>query len=108
MKYIVFKDGSARTVVNSEYYALVNTYVLGTILRARDTIEELCDFFVVYEIGGGFIGEYRTYKDLELAKYSMGDKVSVLYGAVLMSGIHGEPILKPIAKMNDNGRLELL
>lgn len=77
-------------------------------IKEADTIEELCDFYVVYEKGGGFAGDYRIYKDLELAKYSMDDRVSVLYGAILVLGIHGEPILKPVAQMNDKGKLELL
>lgn len=78
------------------------------IYKQADDLKDLCDFFVVYEIGGGFIGEYRTYRDFELAKYSMDDKMSALYGAILVLGAHDEPILKPIAKLNEKGELELL
>ena len=73
------------------------------IVKEADTIEELCDCFVVYEKGGGFAGEHRTYNDLEFAKYEANEYVSIVYG-----GIWTEKGLIYVAKMNDKGELELL
>lgn len=117
MNYIRTKDGkiwSFSNPNNSFLYEGSDTkngkwvHEIGEVVKEADDLKDLCDFFVVYETGGGFIGEYRIYRDFELAKYSMDDKESVLYGAILVLGTHGEPILKPAAKMNEKGELKLL
>lgn len=81
-------------------------------LHQADTIEELCDEFVidcksnikhkpfVYTLPKD-IKEY--YNSLEMTKDD-----TIVYGAIWVEGNEGESILKPVAKMNDDGDLELL
>ena len=76
-------------------------------IKLGDTIEELCDEFVVaYEDGARIV-----YSDLEWAKCKAKTSPikSTIYGAIWIKGEHGEPILKSVAKMNyEKRKLELL
>lgn len=78
--------------------------ITGEYLQA-DTIKELIDEFVVVDVNS-----YWTYQalkfDLEQLKESF-DNV-IIYGAIWIKGENGEPILKSVAKMNEEGNLELL
>ena len=70
-----------------------------SILKGADTIEELCDEFVIFNSNGicvGIIGDYKT------AKYKCPYK-STIYGAIWT-----DKGLIYVAKMNDKGELELL
>ena len=74
------------------------------IVAEADTIEELCDEFVIaYENGGRIV-----YGDLEWAKVkamvnSKSGIKSIIYGAIWT-----DKGLLYVAKMNDKGELELL
>lgn len=96
---------------------LLNTYyyhdcVIGNIeiIKQANTIEELCD---VYIIKGEF-GIY-TVSFKELDEHAMGQTKEMLlsgqleaYGAIWIIDSDGAPTLKPVAKVNKEGRLELL
>lgn len=77
-----------------------------TIIKESDTIEELCDMFVFHDMEIGMFTIYPTL--LPLQKNS---KINVDYeqfGAIWVIDENGIPTLKPVAKMNDKGDLELL
>ena len=72
------------------------------IENQADTIEELCDEFVIV-----FKDKKIVEKDFKLVKTNYGTYDSV-YGAIWTYDSNGAPTLKPVAKMNDKGELELL
>lgn len=78
-------------------------FEIGEPVKKADTIEELCDCYVVYEKSGGFVGEHHTYNDLELAKYGANEHVSIVYGAIWT-----DKGLIYVAKMNEKEEFELL
>ena len=80
------------------------------IIKTADTIEELCD---VYIMDHGF-GKYIVDFD-ELDSHAMGQTKEMLlsgqlkaYGAIWINGENNEPILKSVAKANKKGELKLL
>ena len=119
MKYIRTKNGLV-LYVSEKITDIYGTYYLydndtkwfeSEIIKVADTIEELCDEFVAvrksdnakrlgkidciwFKEQTGWIGRLEDYKSI--------------YGAVWIEGPDGEPILKPIAKTNDEGELELI
>lgn len=89
-------------------------------LPYADTIEELCDEFVLVNLE--YLGQtnpkhYDTLYGIK-TKNSFEQEGGItqaieggwyaIYGAIWTTGEHGEPILKSVAKMNEKGELELL
>ena len=66
--------------------------------KEADSIVELCD---------KFIGKANTNIILNRYEYEMF-KEYIEYGAIWTIGKNNEPILKSVAKMNDDGELKLL
>ena len=64
------------------------------VIKQADTIEELCDEFVVEDRD-----EFAIFHNLKLAKQTKG----IIYGAIWT-----DKGLIYVAKMNDKGKLELL
>lgn len=109
MKYIRTKDGI--------YYVPSLRYQnpekceceYGLIIKQADTIEELCDEFVIkYKDGTHDTLNYdysQRLKYMEMEKYNMEIKFGncELYGAIWT-----DKGLKYVAKMNEKGELELL
>lgn len=92
-----------------EYNPLLNVSVYKDTIQA-DTIEELCDEFVL-------VAPYRFRKpktateldkDFDEMRYFYTDKDDTIYGAIWIFDDNGVPTLKSVAKMNDRGELELL
>lgn len=85
------------------------------IVNQADTIEELCDEFVIHYANGYHLitikdGE-TTFKD----GFDYGFKLKFalengyeIYGAIWVIDSNGAPTLKSVAKMNKEGELELL
>ena len=71
----------------------------GEILKQADTIEELCDEFVLFREGKPFAIVPNEEHNAELAKYVWKD---------YRGAIWTEWGLKYVAKMNEKGELELL
>lgn len=106
MKYIRTKDG--RIVDALEYHSNDKKYHWFTLEEENntaDTIEELCDEFVL-------VAPYRfrrpktateLEKDFEEMKYFYTDKDDTIYGAIWT-----DKGLIYAAKMNEKGELELL
>lgn len=101
MKYIRTKDG--RLVKHPHPNAEVFTFRY-EILKIADTIEELCDEFVVlYEDGARIV-----YGDLEWAKVK--SKASLEFGnkPTICGAIWTDKGLQFVARINSEGVLELL
>ena len=76
----------------------------GIFIKQGDTIEELCDVFVKENEYCGQISQ-STFFDFEKAKQSIDiSSNDVIYGALKTA----DKELIYVAKMNDNGELELL
>ena len=113
MKYIRIKDG--------KIYLVKCECVLEDGDEQADNIEELCDCAIVVIdtretpilefVGyGGYTSKTKDFKELfdkDYGKYIKTGECQ-LYGAIWVKGKDGEPILKPAAKMNEKGELELL
>ena len=105
MKYIRTKDGiwevssfkGMRTIRNKqcEYVLYQDT----DVIAQADTIEELCDEFMIFNSNNTCIGIIDHY---ETAKYKSPYK-AIVYGAIWT-----DKGLIYVAKMNDKGELELL
>ena len=104
MKYIRTKDGK---IIAEEQIDLaikisnvVNIFDETEILKQADTIEELCDEFVIVhkELNGNHT--VHRYNWLGKSEHEVGNEV---YGAVWT-----DKGLIYVAKMNDKGELELL
>ena len=112
MNYIRTKDGLFKVLnenlgsVYSDYIQIVNDYALvkkEDIIKQSDLIEELCDEFIVIYKSGERINVDWSFVEL-LTALTNTDKlknVKVIYGALWLIGEHGEPILKPFAKTNE-------
>lgn len=121
MKYIRTKDGEIHTIVRDEdiskeekakcpdncilVYAnnifgcsIINE---NKIIKQADTIEELCDEFVYCKM-------LITKEDVKEILNSEDYKCKEIYGAIWVFDSNGTPTLKSVAKMNENGDLELL
>ena len=73
------------------------------VISQADTIKELCDRFVVETCDNT---KFWLERSLEFAKIYCG--IKNIYGAIWVIDDNGVPILKPVAKMNENGDLELI
>lgn len=109
MKYIRAKDGRIGEFYQDQSFTI--TCSLGCvdkkdILKQADTIEELCDWFIVE----GDDNEITYHKTLFSAKTDGKDYILesneayTIYGCVLVKGKG----LIYVAKMNEKGELELL
>ena len=116
MKYIRTKDGriaeikenmivkvcddATRLVYKKEPYICV---LNGNddILKQADTIEKLCD--VVVYVKDGYENNIETIKDFQKRNRKLFDKDLIVYGAIWT-----DKGLIYVAKMNENGELELL
>lgn len=96
--YIRTKDG---------VYVLSEAYWAGNkdeILAEADTIEELCDEFVFEYLTSEEVNQIR-YPEFRWAKEDFeSHKKGTLYGAIRVAGKG----LIYVAKMNENGELELI
>lgn len=80
--------------------------------KQADTLKELCDAFIICE-KPFYLKPYVWKESLEklFSKNIINNIKSLsieVYGAIWVKGEYNEPILKPAAKMNDKGDLELL
>lgn len=117
MKYVKTKDGCI-TKGNFELGKTILT-VWGeeTITKenSADSIEELIEEKVLIEKDGQptllETIDFDRNIYLRINEYEFGRQLpsnQMIYGAIWTTGEHGEPILKSIAKMNNDGELELL
>lgn len=94
----------AKYIRTKEYVYKVNptlslndlTMIIGKILKSADTIEELCDVFVIKEPNG-------TYRTMPLKLPCGVCENETLYGHIWVN----DNLIK-VAKMNEKGELELL
>ena len=104
MKYIRTKYGIH---YNSELKRVL--YKPSEIIKQADAIKELCDEFVLKDIDSEFCGILPKDELIKYNKINMGQAYHrEFYGAIWTKGENGEPILKSVAKMNDEGKLKLL
>ena len=99
--YIRTKDGVYEELDTTEQgvWTIYGDFIKNNeILNQSETIEELCDRFVAKTCD---ITKYRVEQRLEYAKIYCG--VETIYGAIWT-----EWGLKYVAKMNENGELELI
>lgn len=105
MKYIRTKDGIFEVVKeDDEWVDIISNFERKTkcqccikkkgIIKQADTIEELCDEFVVEDRD-----EFAIFHNLKLAKQTKG----IIYGAIWT-----DKGLIYVAKMNEKGELELI
>ena len=103
MKYIRTKDGIHEVVKDLRYGYSTHSngwvVVKNQILKQADTIEELCDEFVV-KIKTGYL---ITYYDKKLLTQDAKENGADVYGAIWT-----DKGLIYVAKMNAKGELELL
>ena len=111
MKYIRTKDGELdRFTPKHEYLLEQEEYIKeNKIIKIADTIEELCDEFVIEYPSGEFDTLNHDYssrlKCMGMEQYN----AEINYGwCKLYGAIWTEWGLKYVAKMNDKGELELL
>lgn len=71
----------------------IELYLQKPILREADSVEKLCDGFII-DWGTHFAFQ----EDFNIASKNYGE-YQAIYGVILVRGEHGEPILKPVAKM---------
>jgi hypothetical protein len=104
MKYVRNKTG-----VYEQYKCILNgwNFVFETKVKEADTIEELCDeFVVVYDKSEQCDNEVfnaTNYTPIEACNFYNNIKIESLYGAIWTS-----KGLIYVAKMNDKGELELI
>lgn len=128
MKYVKTKDGCITEGNFKLGTTILTVWDEETITKenSANTIEELCeelveiplklssiDENVIYGLEHGYYcrskgDQYYNFslKNKELVQNKL--KYYALYGAIWTTGEHGEPILKSVAKMNNEGKLELL
>jgi hypothetical protein len=104
MKYIRTKDGIH--IKNSFKDSLLEASE--NAIKQADTIEELCDAYVITSKQGHIYDTYGDYsyelkQVLPQARKEEPDEDWDLYGCVLVNGI-----IKQVAKTNEKGELELL
>ena len=121
-KYIRTKDGIFEhnekdkldgVVINDKHHVVCcgNRLVFeDEVIRQADTIEELCDEFIL-------VAPYRfrhpkTATELDKEFYEMKSfytsKDDTIYGAIWTTGKDDEPVLQSVAKVNEKGDLRLL
>ena len=107
MKYIRTKDRIVELKKMTINDKLTDDYIHE---KVADTIEELCDEFIL-------VNEYRfrkpktateLEKDFDEMKSFYTNKNDKIYGAIWTYDSNGVPTLKPVAKINEKGELELI
>lgn len=122
MKYIRTKNGRVFEIIESDdetgTFVITNhkeTYTLSyyneNIYKEADTIEKLCDEFV-WDEDLCYINFKNKTLELKGDDYTF-DLVYCLkkhdiYGAIWLKLPNGAPRLEPVAKLNEEGELELL
>ena len=112
MKYIRTKDGIYKNASNDKKIIIIcrgrNCEVNpNDIIATSNTIEELCDEFLIANREG--ITPYNEKRwALHTLLYFCDIETDKLYGAIYVKGEKGEPILKSVAILNDEEELELL
>ena len=112
MKYIRTKDTIFEVVGENEKVLIVkakgnpqNTYSKSKcqtdVIKSADTIEELCDEFVIKAYISSYPQIYHSVNLKELNEFR--EKDTIIYGAIWT-----DKGLIYVAKMNDKGELELL
>ena len=80
---------------------------LNNVTMQADTIEELCDEFIVFgDIDRPYLTRHKFINKEWNKQYFIGGKK--LYGAIWIYDSSDAPTLKSVAKMNNKGELELL
>lgn len=79
-------------------------------VKEADTIEELCDAFILLNEDNGRRKICLPYEiGLRARIYEgLGAVHQKIYGAIWIVGEHNEPILKSVAEMNEKGEMVLL
>lgn len=102
MKYIRTKGGiidiSIWEIVGGEYHQLIYK---DDIIKQADTIEELCDWFVLRKDG-------KIYQIYAKEEYAVADLGQYTLAFEWYYAIDTDKGLIYVAKMNDKGELELL
>ena len=113
MKYIRTKDGIFKryknsTIIDNIFYypdnGILPEYRREPILNQADTIEELCDEFVLVDTESKYCGILSKDKEIKFDKVNMGNA----YGRKFYGAIWTDKGLIYVAKMNEKGELELL
>lgn len=116
MSYIRTKDGIFEIIKQNNSCVMVKGKYLEKECKLKrkedkqaDTIEELCDEFVIIRGDCKCLYKPRDIFDCQ-DKNAVNDliKNNQIYGAIWVFDSNGAPTLKPVAKMNDKGDLELL
>lgn len=124
-KYVRTKDGR---IIETEDFIAIKEYnkfmTEGTIykydseeveiVKQADTIEELCDF-IIYD-NDIFWNKIYTFSNNSKEIQNSSRRIDInqesikkgIYYAIWTKGENKEPILKSVAKLNENGELELL
>lgn len=105
MKYIRTKDGKIMKHPHPNEEVFTFRY---EIIKSANTIKELCDKWVIVENGKPHILAYEC--DL-LDKINNNKKLGIEtfgFGSIWVKGEHNEPTLRPVAKMNEKGKLDLI
>lgn len=103
-KYIRTKDGHIFPYQGTDknyIYQEYGEFKCSPIIQRASTIEELCDEFVYCKM-------LITKEDVKEILDSEDYKCKEIYGAIWVFDSNGTPTLKSVAKMNENGGLELL
>ena len=112
MKYIRTKDGIFEliwVVVGKNGKQFIIEKYDGAIyeeeiIAQADTIEELCDeFVVVYKDSEPYLTQHLSYAEMEEYNLRVNGNNGIIYGAIWT-----DKGLIYVAKMNDKGELELL
>ena len=104
MKYIRTNNTNFIYKFNDDADYMQYDNIKGHIVKVADTIEELCDEFIIENDYCGQISQSR-YFDFEVAKQNIDIASNdVIYGALRIAGKG----LIYVAKMNEKGELELL
>ena len=100
MSYIRTKDGRILDFDKLNEVSKLSIDMAEEPIREAKTIEELCDGFVYCKRGF-----YEIYRQLDFAHY---DKEYIKNGGTIKGAIWTSKGLIYVAKMNENGELELI
>ena len=93
--------------INPKDIKYETTTLFNEILKQADTIEELVDVYILKDIETGYCGVMSK----ETMEHSINPGTAYgreFYGAIWVIDEKGIPTLKPVAKINKEGVLELL
>lgn len=108
LRYIRTKDTEYGAIIDTEKYKEItgeDCYIpKDEIVAEAETIEELCDEFVVaYENGARIV-----YGDLEWAEIKAKTNLTSGYKSIIYGAIWTDKGLQFVARLNSKGELELL